>query len=336
MHIRVTGGAGYIGSRACKALRAAGYKPIVYDDRSLGHADAVTWGPMEIGDIGCWARLDAGIAAHTPSAAIHFVALAFVSDSIADPAKHDDVNIGGTLTLLEALRGTGIGFVVFSSSCATCGLLNTLPITEEISRTPINPYGFTKPVIERALADYERIYGIRWAALHYFNAADYDPDGELGERHAAETHAIIPLAIQAALGAGPQFQVIGVDYPTKDGSAVRNYIHVAELADAQVRAVKHLAAGGENGEFNLGAGIGVSVLELLAAVSRMNGRSVSYDEAPCRAGHPPALYTANNKAARVLGWQAKWRAIDATVAGPARWFARARDDRSTTERQIRG
>ncbi len=234
--VLVTGGAGYIGSHACKALAQAGYRPVVVDNLSLGHADAVKWGPLEVGDIRNSAFLHKVIAKYAPEAVMHFAASSNVGESVADPAKYYSNNVIGSLNLLEAVRQNGIENFILSSTCATYGIPDSLPVLETSPQTPINPYGATKLAVEHALADYGRAYGLKWASMRYFNAAGADLDGELGERHAPETH-VIPLAILAALSHTPAFNVMGMDYPTPDGSAIRDYIHVTDIAEAHVKGL---------------------------------------------------------------------------------------------------
>lgn len=318
--ILITGGAGYIGSHAAKALAQAGYEPVVYDNLVYGHEDAVKWCPLERGDILDASRLGEVMAKHRPALVMHFAAFAYVGESVADPAKYYLNNLQGSLTLLDSMRAHGVDAIVFSSTCATYGEPATLPIVETTPQVPINPYGFTKLAVERALADYGRAYGLRWAAMRYFNAAGADLDGDLGERHDPETHAI-PLAIWAALGLGPSFKVFGSDYPTPDGTAVRDYIHVSDLADAHVRAARYLLDGGESAAFNLATGRGTSVAELLTAVARAVGREVPAERAARRAGDPPALYASARKAEEVLGWTPRFREIDEIVATAVRWFS---------------
>lgn len=319
MKVLVTGGAGYIGSHTCKALARAGHAPVVFDNLSSGHADAVRWGPLHVGDILDPDALDAVFTAHRPEVVIHFAALAYVGESVVDPGKYYRVNITGTQTLLDAMRRHGVTRIVLSSSCATYGIPAALPISEDTPQQPVNAYGFTKLATERMAADYERAYGLRWIALRYFNAAGADPDGELGERHEPETHAI-PLAIRAALDSAPPFSVLGTDYPTPDGSAVRDYVHVADLADAHVRAMNHLRLGGGSGAFNLATGHGTSVLELIAAVAAATGRHVPVLYAARRPGDPPALYANAERAAQVLGWQPQFVDIGPMVETAVQWF----------------
>ena len=321
MRVLVTGGAGYIGSHTCKALARAGHTPVVFDNLSTGHADAVRWGALHVGDILDAHALDAACIAHRPEVVIHFAALAYVGESVVDPGRYYRVNVTGTQTLLDAMRRYGLTRIVLSSSCATYGIPDTLPISEDTPQQPVNPYGFTKLVTERMAADYERAYGIRWVALRYFNAAGADPEGELGERHDPETHAI-PLAIGAALGTAPPFSVLGTDYPTPDGSAVRDYVHVADLADAHLRAMTHLGQGGGSGAFNLATGRGTSVLELIDAVAAATGRRVPMVLAARRPGDPPALYARADRAAQVLGWQPRFADIGPMVETAVQWFAK--------------
>lgn len=321
--ILVIGGAGYVGSHTCKALAQADYEPVVYDNLAFGHADAVKWGPLEIGDIRDSERLDLIFKRYRPDVVMHFAAFAYVGESVVDPSKYYNNNVSGTITLLDAMRRNGVGKIVFSSTCATYGIPQSLPIMEETPQAPINPYGYTKLVIERALADYERAYGLKWAAMRYFNAAGCDPDGELGERHAPETH-VIPLAIMASLGAGPRFKVFGTDYDTPDGTAIRDYIHVSDLASAHVMAVPLLEKNAPGSAFNLATGRGTSVLELLNAVERATGLPVPVDYSPRRAGDPPILYALGQKARKVLGWAPMFVNIDEIVLTAAQWFMRER------------
>jgi UDP-arabinose 4-epimerase len=325
MKVLVTGGAGYIGSHTCKALALAGHVPVVFDNLSSGHADAVRWGPLHVGDILDPEALDAAFAAHHLEAVIHFAALAYVGESVIDPARYYRVNVTGTQTLMDAMRRHGVKHIVLSSSCATYGIPAALPISESTPQQPVNPYGFTKLATERMAADYQRAYGIDWVALRYFNAAGADPDGELGERHAPETHAI-PLAIGAALGTAPRFAVLGTDYPTPDGSAVRDYVHVTDLADAHLRALYHLCCGRSSGAFNLATGRGTSVLALLEAVAAATGRRVPVIFAPRRPGDPPALYANAELALEVLGWRPRFGDIGSMVETALHWLQKTESD----------
>ncbi len=241
--ILVTGGAGYVGSHACKALAAAGYRPVVYDNLSRGHRAAVRWGPLVEGDLHDTARLAAALREHQVTAVMHFAAFAYVGESMTEPETYYRNNVGGTLALLAAMREAGVARIVFSSTCAVYGMPEHLPIRETTPKAPLNPYGETKLSIERALHWYAGAYGLRYMALRYFNAAGADPDCEIGEDHEPETH-LIPRVLRAASGRGEPVEIYGTDYPTPDGTAIRDYIHVSDLADAHLRALGHLAAGG--------------------------------------------------------------------------------------------
>ena len=321
MKILVTGGAGYIGSHTCKLLARAGMEPVVYDNLCTGHRDAVLFGAFEEGDILDGARLDAVMVRHRPACVVHFAASAYVGDSVRDPAAYYRNNIVGSLSLLDAMRRNDVKRIVFSSSCATYGEPALLPIVETMPQHPINPYGFTKLAIEHALADYGRAYGIGWVALRYFNAAGADPEGALGERHDPETHAI-PLCIQAALGQIPAFNVFGSDYSTPDGSAVRDYVHVCDLGDAHVRAVQWLDQGGISGAYNLGTGIGTSVLEIVRAVEAASGRTVPLNVVARREGDPPSLFASAEKARKDLGWRPAFVSVDDVVGTAVAWAMR--------------
>ncbi|MVA62390.1 UDP-glucose 4-epimerase GalE [Agrobacterium vitis] len=317
-NILVVGGAGYIGSHACKALSKAGYTPVVYDNLIHGHADSVKWGPFEQGDIADGARLDAVLSKYKPECVMHFAAFAAVGESVTDPAKYYNNNIHGSVCLLDAMRRNGVDTIVFSSTCATYGEVKSLPIVEEAPQSPVNPYGFSKLVIEQALKDYGHAYGLKWVAMRYFNAAGLDPEGDLGERHDPETHAI-PLAVLAAMRQ-TEFNVFGTDYDTPDGTAVRDYIHVCDLADAHVLAIHYLQKGGESGAFNLATGKGTSVKDLLEAVSEAVGAQVPIKYAPRRAGDAPALYASGDKARSLLGWTPRYTDINLIVKTAADWF----------------
>ncbi|MCX8998143.1 UDP-glucose 4-epimerase GalE [Rhizobiaceae bacterium BDR2-2] len=319
-NVLVVGGAGYIGSHVCKALHAAGYTPVVYDNLVYGHEDAVKWGPFEHGDLLDAARLDEVLARYRPSCVMHFAAYAYVGESVNDPAKYYSNNISGSFALLDAMRRNGVDTIVFSSTCATYGEVETLPVSEDMPQAPVNPYGFSKLVVEHALRDYGRAYGLKWVAMRYFNAAGLDPEGELGERHDPETHAI-PLAILAAMRQ-TEFSVFGTDYDTPDGTAIRDYVHVCDLADAHVRAIGYLRDGGRSDAFNLATGRGTSVKELLAAVERAVGAPVPVTFAPRREGDAPMLFATGDKARDKLGWTPQYTDIDAIVRTAADWFRR--------------
>lgn len=319
-NVLVVGGAGYIGSHACKALHKAGYTPVVYDNLVYGHEDAVKWGPFEKGDLLDADRLDEVLTRYKPICVMHFAAFAYVGESVTDPSKYYGNNITGSLSLLDAMRRNGVDTIVFSSTCATYGEVDTLPIIETLPQNPVSPYGYSKLVVENALRDYGRAYGLKWVAMRYFNAAGLDPDGDLGERHDPETHAI-PLALLAAMRQ-TEFNVFGTDYDTPDGTAIRDYIHVCDLADAHVRAIAYLQNGGESTAFNLATGRGTSVKEILSAVEKAVGSPVPVKYAPRRAGDAPILYATGEKARALLGWVPEYTDIDLIVKTAADWFRR--------------
>lgn len=298
--ILVTGGAGYIGSHACKALARAGYTPITYDSFSTGNRWAVQWGPLDQGDVRDERRLGEVIEAHRPAAVMHFAALALVGESVRDPALYYRVNVGGTVTLLDACRAHGIDAFVFSSTCAVYGEPDRVPISEESAKAPVSPYGASKLMVEQILADYAMAYGLRSMCLRYFNAAGADPDGDVGERRDVETH-LIPLALDAVAGRRPPLKLMGDDYPTPDGTAIRDYIHVTDLAEPHVRALEHLLAGGKSRAINLGTGSGHSVREVLAAVQRVTGKAVPHEIAARRPGDPPELVADPSAGRRLFG-----------------------------------
>jgi UDP-arabinose 4-epimerase len=320
LSILVTGGAGYIGSHACKALARAGYRPVVLDNLSRGRRLAVRWGPLVEADLADRARVAAALTEHGISAVLHFAAYAYVGESVADPALYYRNNLGGSLSLLEAMREVGVDKIVFSSTCATYGILERMPIAETAPQLPVNPYGETKLAIERALRWYGSAYGLRSVSLRYFNAAGADPEGEIGECHEPETH-LVPLVLQAALGQRGQIEVFGTDYPTPDGTAIRDYIHVQDLADAHLRAIEHLVAGGPGAALNLGTGRGHSVREVIAAAEAVGGRPVPWRAAPRRPGDPPILVADPSRAIEVLGWRPTLSDLDTILATALAWHA---------------
>ncbi|WP_064683870.1 UDP-glucose 4-epimerase GalE [Rhizobium bangladeshense] len=299
--VLVVGGAGYIGSHTCLDLANKGYKPVVFDNFSNGHREFVKWGPAEEGDIRDRARLDEVLAKHKPAAILHFAALIEVGESVKDPISFYENNVIGTLTLLSAAQAAGINAFVFSSTCATYGLPQSVPLDETHRQVPINPYGRTKYIVEQALADYDQYKSLRSVVLRYFNAAGADFEGRIGEWHQPETHAI-PLAIDAALGRRQGFKVFGSDYETRDGTCVRDYIHVLDLADAHVRAVEYLLKGGKSVALNLGTGTGTTVKELLGAIEDVSNRPFPVEYIGRREGDSHTLVANNDKARDVLGW----------------------------------
>jgi UDP-glucose-4-epimerase GalE len=318
MRILVTGGAGYIGSHTCKRLAAAGHEPIVFDDLSQGHEWAVKWGPLERGSLADPARLIEVLRSRHIDAVVHFAASALVGESMHDPAKYFRNNTFGTLNLLEAMREAGVRTIVFSSTCATFGDPVRVPIDETHPQVPVNPYGESKLMIEKMLRWYEAIHDVRWMALRYFNAAGADPDGEIGEDHDPESH-LIPLVIGAVQGLRPPVHVFGTDYPTPDGTAVRDYVHVADLADAHLRALDGLERGTPSQALNLGTGRGHSVRDVIDTVARVSGRDVPFIEAPRRAGDPPELVAAPSRAREVLGWSCQYADLETIVRHAWTW-----------------
>jgi UDP-arabinose 4-epimerase len=320
--VLVTGGAGYIGSHACKALAAASYRPVTYDNLSIGNRWAVRWGPLERGDILDAARLHEVFRAHRPVGVMHFAALALVGESMQEPALYYRTNVTGAVALVDAARIHDVPAFVFSSTCAVYGTPEAMPIAEETPPRPINPYGASKLMVERILDDYDMAYGLRHVALRYFNAAGADPDGEIGEARDVETH-LVPLALDAALGRRPPLKVFGDDYPTPDGTAIRDYIHVSDLAEAHVRALDRLLAGGPSLKLNLGTGHGYSVREVLDAAAAIAGRPVPHQVAPRRPGDPPELVADPRAAFALLGQDLTRRSDLATIIETAwAWHAR--------------
>jgi UDP-arabinose 4-epimerase len=301
-NILVTGGAGYIGSHTCRALAAAGYTPVVLDNLSSGHRWAVKWGPLVVADIADHARVSQTIKEYGIQAVIHFAAHAYVGESVQQPRKYFNNNVTKTLALLDTLLEAGITKLVFSSSCATYGIPQELPITEDHPQQPINPYGASKLFVEKILHWYERAYGMRYMILRYFNAAGADPDGEIGEEHTPETH-LVPLVIAAALGVNPAVEIFGTDYDTADGTAVRDYVHVCDLATAHIKALDRLLAGGAGASVNLGTGRGQSIRDVISAVEAVSHRLVPVIEGRRRSGDPPALIADPQIGQSLLGWR---------------------------------
>ncbi|MBX4966689.1 UDP-glucose 4-epimerase GalE [Rhizobium binae] len=317
----VVGGAGYIGSHTCLDLANKGFKPVVFDNFSNGHREFVKWGPAEEGDIRDRARLDEVLAKHKPAAILHFAALIEVGGSVKDPVAFYENNVIGTLTLLAAAQAAGVKSFVFSSTCATYGLPQRVPLDETHRQVPINPYGRTKYIVEQALADYDTYTGFRSVVLRYFNAAGADFEGRIGEWHQPETHAI-PLAIDAALGRREGFKVFGTDYETRDGTCVRDYIHVLDLADAHVRAVEHLLRGGESVALNLGTGTGTTVKELLGTIERVSARPFPLEYVGRREGDSHTLVANNDKAREVLGWTPQYD-LSQIIRSAWNWHAKS-------------
>jgi UDP-arabinose 4-epimerase len=331
----VTGGAGYIGSHVCKALARAGFRPVAYDNLTYGHASAVKWGPLEVGDILDTSRLAAVIRKCGARAIIHLAAFAYVGESVTDPAKYYKNNVAGTLTLLDAARACGIDKIVFSSTCATYGIPRKIPITEDEPQNPVNPYGTSKLMIERILADYRSAYGMDSISLRYFNAAGADPDGDLGEEHDPETH-LIPLVLDAASGARPHITVFGDDYDTPDGTCIRDYIHVSDLAEAHVLALHKLenAPAGRNA-YNLGTGRGYSVGEVIRCAREITGLNIPVVKGARRAGDPAILLADPARAKAELGFCLRHPGIEDMILSAWHWSQRSPRNMPTDLERLR-
>jgi UDP-glucose 4-epimerase len=316
--VLVTGGAGYIGSHAVRALRADGHTVVVLDDLSAGHAEAVPPDvPLVQRPIHDRAGVTAAMREHRIDSVMHFAAWLVVPDSVRDPLRYYDNNVVGSLALLGAMVDAGVTRLVFSSTCAVYGEPDMVPIVETLPLRPINAYGETKLAIERALGHVERAHGLRWIALRYFNAAGAHPDGTIGEDHAPEIH-VIPRAIQAATGGEP-LQVFGDDYPTPDGTCLRDYIHVCDLAEAHVRALAALERGAPSGAFNAGTGRPHSVRDIIDVVTRVVGAPVRWSVVPRRPGDPAALYAASERLQRELGWRPQFPELEQIVQHAWQW-----------------
>lgn len=302
--VLVTGGAGYIGSHTCKALAKAGYTPVVYDSLWRGNASSVKWGPLEVGDLNDGERLREVIRTYRPVGAIHFAAFAYVGESMQDPLMYYQNNVCGSVSLIHAMAAEGVDRLVFSSTCATYGTPETNPIDEGVSQNPINPYGQSKLIVEQILKDCSRDGSLSAVALRYFNAAGADAEGEIGEFHEPETH-LIPLALGAAQGSAPPLTIFGRDHPTEDGTCVRDYIHVTDLAEAHIKAFAYASSNQGFSAFNLGTGSGISIMEMIQAVQEVTGREVPFSFGPSRAGDPAALVADPSLAREVLGWGAQ-------------------------------
>lgn len=319
MAILVVGGAGYIGSHTVRELEKAGQQVWVFDNLSQGHARAARGDHLIQGDLLDRAALDQALRGRNIDAVMHFAAFASVPESVADPAKYYRNNVVGTLNLLDAMLAAGVSRIVFSSTAAVYGVPDVVPITEESPTRPINPYGFTKLAIERALADYARAYGLGYAVLRYFNACGASSDATIGEDHTPETH-LIPIMLQVALGQRESLSIFGNDYPTPDGTCIRDYVHVEDLADAHVRALAKIEPG-QGRTYNVGTGVGASVRGVLDAALRITGRPIPAVEFPRRPGDPPALVASPAAIQRDLGWSPRFPKIDDVVASAWKWHS---------------
>jgi UDP-arabinose 4-epimerase len=316
--VLITGGAGYIGSHTCKAIASRGYLPICLDNLVYGHPWAVQWGPLIKGDIADAPLLDHIFSDYRPKAVIHFAAYAYVGESVNHPAKYYQNNVAGSIQLLEAMRRHGCMNMIFSSSCTTYGLPQQVPIPESHPQLPINPYGRTKLMMEQIIQDYGRAYGIKYAVLRYFNAAGADPEGQIGEDHDPETH-LIPILLQTVQGLRHYAEVYGTDYDTPDGTAIRDYIHVTDLAGAHLLALKYLDEAPQSICMNLGTGQGHSVLEVIEAVRQVTGKPVTYHTVGRRPGDPPALVAKAENAYTLLGWKPDFSDMQTTISTAWNW-----------------
>ena len=320
MRVLITGGAGYIGSHTAKAVAALGWEPVTVDNLSRGHRWAVQWGPFHLVDLQDRERLDSVIRSIRPDAVIHFAASAYVGESVTDPAGYFRNNVVSTVNLLDCLVRNDVKVIVFSSTCAVYGTPDTLPVSEDADKNPLSPYGESKRMIEQMLPWYSTAHGMRWAALRYFNAAGADVEGQIGEYHLPETH-LIPLVIDAALGLREHVDVMGTDYPTPDGTAIRDYIHVSDLAEAHIRALQMLVdqqtACGLT--LNLGTGKGHSVREIVDAVTEISNHKVPVRFVQRRDGDPPHLYADPTRAKSLLGWTPRHSNLETIVESALRW-----------------
>ena len=320
-NILVTGGAGYIGSHACKALAQAGYQPIAYDNFVYGHPWAVKWGPSEEGDIADRTRLDEVFRKYQPHAVLHFAAYAYVGESVENPAKYYRNNVAGSLTLLETMQNYGVDKIVFSSSCATYGIPENILISEAHPQNPINPYGSSKLMIEKMLSDFYQAYQIKSISLRYFNAAGADPDTEIGEHHEPETH-IIPLVLEAAAGFRSSITIFGEDYDTPDGTCIRDYIHVTDLAEAHVLALNALEKKKQSTAYNLGNGNGFSVKEVINMAQFVTGKTVPIQIGQRRIGDPPRLVSDASRVRAELDWKPKFTDLSDILNTAWQWTMR--------------
>lgn len=316
--ILLTGGAGYIGSHSNKLLVDNGYATVVFDNLVYGHKEAVRWGKLEIGDLADRKRIEEVFCKYDIEAVLHFAAYAYVGESVVYPAKYYNNNVVNTLHLLDCMVKYKVRYLVFSSTCATYGIPTVVPITEDMPQIPINPYGASKQMIERILKDYHNAYDLQYCCLRYFNAAGADPEGEIGESHIPETH-LLPLILQTAAGELEAIRVFGTDYPTKDGSCIRDYIHVADLAKAHLQALEYLKKNDKSVCLNLGNGRGNSVLEIIDAARKVTGKKIPIVYDTRRAGDPPILVGSAQKAERLLGWKPHYGAIETILAHAWQW-----------------
>ncbi len=318
MNVLVTGGAGYIGSQTCKVLAKAGHRPVAFDNLSTGWEDLVRWGPLVRGDLSDRASIRKAIREYEIETVVHFAAFSNVGESVRDPRVFFENNLGGTMSLVGGMLDEGVLQIVFSSTAAVYGSPDEIPIPEEHPHRPVNPYGVTKSTIEALLQSYDAPYGLRSVSLRYFNAAGADPEGETGERHEPELH-LLPRVVDVALGRRDRVEIYGTDYPTPDGTAIRDYIHVLDLATAHVQALDYLLAGGSSVALNLGTGRGASVLEVVRAVEKITGRELPNQIGPRREGDPPQLVASAERARQLLGWHPEHSELEHIVETDWHW-----------------
>lgn len=321
MAVLVCGGAGYIGSHVNKLLHKQGYETIIFDNLVYGHKEAVKWGKFVQGDLRNISEIDSIFLSNRIDAVFHFAAYAYVGESVVDPEKYYINNVSNTLNLLNVMRKHNCNKIVFSSTCATYGIPMIVPITENMEQHPINPYGTTKLIVERILKDYHEAYGLEYVVLRYFNAAGADPDGELGESHNPETH-IVPLVLDAASGEREDIKVFGTDYDTHDGSCIRDYIHVNDLAEAHLAALRYLEQGGESDFINLGNEKGTSVLEIIEAAKKVTGKDFTVTYVGRREGDPPKLVGSRKKAEKILGWKPQYDEVETIIRHAWQWHCK--------------
>jgi UDP-glucose 4-epimerase len=316
--ILVTGGAGYIGSHVNKALAAKGYDTLVLDNLVYGHREFVKWGEFVLADLSDRSSLELVFQKNNIQAVMHFAAFAYVGESVEDPRKYYRNNVSNTINLLDTVLDHKVKAFIFSSSCATYGIPQHVPIAENHPQNPMNPYGQSKFMIEKILADYDDAYGLPYVSLRYFNAAGADPDCEIGEWHDPETH-LVPILLDAAIGRRQCIEIYGTDYPTKDGTCIRDYIHVLDLAQAHILALEYLLSGGRSDVFNLGNGNGFSVREVMSCAREVTKTSIAEKESPRRAGDPPVLVGSAEKAGMELGWKPRFNDLNSIIDTAWRW-----------------
>lgn len=321
--ILIVGGAGYIGSHINKKLNKQGYQTVVFDNLSFGHADFIKWGNFHRGDLENIDDIREIFKKYPIEAVMHFAAFTYVGESVENPQKYYLNNLRNTLNLLQVILEENVKYFVFSSTCATYGTPQEIPIPENHPQMPINPYGKAKLMVEQILADYSQAYGLKYASLRYFNAAGADPDAEIGELHEPETH-LIPLILDVAAGKRDKVQIYGTDYPTPDGTCIRDYIHVMDLADAHIKALKYLKGGGESDVFNLGNGLGFSVREVIETAKNVTGKEITVEEVERRPGDPPVLVGSSSKAREILGWNPEYPDLSLIIESAWNWHQKIR------------